>query len=77
MIIEHFHFDRIVQNSLPVLSLPLLDGDEGIFQQLPLDVHLVAGLAGEDAGRGAVILNVIDLAHGALGVKVLANLLVH
>ena len=75
--IERFHLDGVVQDLLPVLGLPLLDGHQGVLEQLPLDVHLVARLAGEDAGRSAVILHVIDLSHRALGIKVLANLLAH
>ena len=73
--IERLHLDRIVQDLLSVLRLPLLDGHQGVLQQLPLDVHLVTSLAGEDAGRCAVILHIIDLTHGALSIKILANLL--
>ena len=73
--IESLHLDGVVQHSLPVLRLSLLDGHQGVLQQLPLDVHLVTSLAGEDAGRCAVILHIIDLTHGALSIKILANLL--
>ena len=72
---QGFHLDRIVHEFLSVLGLSFLDGDQGILQDLPLDVHLVASFACEDTARGTVVLNIIDLPHGAIRIKVLANLL--
>jgi len=70
-----FHLDGIVHNLLPILGLSFLDRDQRILQNLPLNVNLVACFACEDTARGTVVLNIIDLPHGAIGIKVLANLL--
>ena len=42
--IERLHLDRVVQDLLPVLRLPLLDGHQGVLEKLPLDVHLMTRL---------------------------------
>ena len=52
--LQCLHLDRVVEQPLPILHLSLLEGHQGIFHQLPLQVHLVLCLAGKYGRWSAV-----------------------